>query len=98
VIKSYGGSPLSTPIGDNLVKAGVRLRSLYGTTEIGTPTLLLPNEATTEEWEWMKFWDATDVRWEAQGDSTFEAIFMVGGEISGEASYVRAMLNGYLIT
>jgi hypothetical protein len=75
------------------VKAGVRLRSLYGATEIGTPTPLLPNEATIEEWEWMKFWDATDVQWETQGDGMYEAIFRVGAEIVSVVSVVARFIK-----
>jgi hypothetical protein len=76
-LKSYGAGPLAAGIGDSLAKAGVRIRSLYGTTETGVVIDVFPKQASPDEWCWFSIWDQLDVRWEAQGDGTYEAVFLV---------------------
>ncbi|KII90242.1 hypothetical protein PLICRDRAFT_40443 [Plicaturopsis crispa FD-325 SS-3] len=74
---AYGGGPLATKTGDALIKAGVRLRSLYGATEFGPPTYFLPrNPVDAECWNWLRFHSNTNIRWADQGDGTYELQFL----------------------
>ncbi|THH31763.1 hypothetical protein EUX98_g2444 [Antrodiella citrinella] len=77
----YGGGPLSAENGDKLVAAGVKLCTLYGATEFGTPIRILdteyskspdPGAKTPEDWAWLQFSSLTQPKWVDQGDGTFE--------------------------
>ncbi|KAF7332719.1 Acetyl-CoA synthetase-like protein [Mycena kentingensis (nom. inval.)] len=68
----YAGGTLPTRIGDALVGAGVRIGSIYGSTEIGSPTTLERTPEEAKEWSWIKFNDTAKVHWGPQGDGTFE--------------------------
>ncbi|KAJ7634662.1 hypothetical protein FB45DRAFT_669383, partial [Roridomyces roridus] len=68
----WAGGPLPQRIGDALVQQGVKLRSVYGATEIGTVTDLRLNDGDEKEWAWFKVSDKVDVRWVPQGEDIFE--------------------------
>ncbi|KAJ7075175.1 putative aminoadipate reductase [Mycena belliarum] len=68
----WSGGPLPQRMGDALVDAGVNLLGVYGATEIGPLTSLVPREEDAKEWSWLRFTDAVDVRWVPQGDGTSE--------------------------
>lgn len=89
---SFGGGPLTKEAGDKIVNAGVWLKSVYGGTEFGVPMSPLRLKegehgekdrkdwdigADSREWEWQAFAPNAELRWEAQGDGTYELIFMV---------------------
>ncbi|KAK7042179.1 Non-canonical non-ribosomal peptide synthetase FUB8 [Favolaschia claudopus] len=69
---AWSGGPLPRKMGDALVGAGVNLIGVYGATEIGPITSIVPYQADAEDWSWMRVSDAVDVRWASQGDGTFE--------------------------
>ena len=68
---------MPTSIGNRLVKAGVPLIALYGGTEFGPSTHCFKERASEKDWEHMKFSDDLHLRWEDQGDGTYEAQFLV---------------------
>ncbi|KII84556.1 hypothetical protein PLICRDRAFT_117723 [Plicaturopsis crispa FD-325 SS-3] len=72
----YGGGPLPAAKGDSLVKAGVKLRTVYGGTEFGAPTLLVARD--DDEWNWMRFSDRVNIQWADQHDGTYELQFLNG--------------------
>lgn len=79
--QSYAGGPLLPKVGAKLYAAGVKLGSLYGTTEIGGPTLLpMERPEVQEEWEWIKFSDRTTINWVDQGNDTYECQFLVSSK------------------
>ncbi|KAF8997177.1 hypothetical protein BDQ17DRAFT_887302 [Cyathus striatus] len=50
----YGGGPLSIAVGDMLVKEGINIVPLYGTTEAGAISRGVPRNPPSEDWEWMQ--------------------------------------------
>ncbi|KAF8989698.1 hypothetical protein BDQ17DRAFT_1288470, partial [Cyathus striatus] len=50
----YGGGPLSTTIGNMLVKEGINIVPLYGATEVGGLSLAIPRKPPSEGWEWLR--------------------------------------------
>lgn len=83
--QSFGGGPLSLASGEKLVKAGVTLQSVFGTTETGLNTGHFDTVEfgrndigkTKEEWNWLYFPPQSNVRWVPQGDGSFELQFLV---------------------
>ena len=82
----FAGGPLSDVNGTKLVKAGVRLNSIYGGTEFGAPTGLWDTDdsqgpdadvKTTDDWAWFSFSDMVNLRWVDQGDGTYELHYLV---------------------
>ncbi|KAJ6568452.1 hypothetical protein B0H10DRAFT_2109334 [Mycena sp. CBHHK59/15] len=66
------GGSLPQRLGDALVDAGVNLRTLYGTTEFGAISAIIPGAGDEQDWAWMHFPDEVKLRWVSQGDGTFE--------------------------
>ncbi|KAJ7075616.1 putative aminoadipate reductase [Mycena belliarum] len=77
-IVGTGGGPLSAQVGDSLVSQGVKLVSVYGTTEIGGPLTVKGRLAEMDvgEWVWMEFSSRVNIRWVPQGDGIFESQFL----------------------
>ncbi|KAJ7489282.1 putative aminoadipate reductase [Mycena latifolia] len=69
---AWSGGPLPQRMGDALVDAGINLLGVYGATEIGPITAVIPRERDAKEWSWLRISDVVDVRWAPQGDGTFE--------------------------
>ncbi|KAJ4474501.1 acetyl-CoA synthetase-like protein [Lentinula aciculospora] len=71
----FAGGPLAPATGDYLVKCGVRLRQVYGLTEVGLP-MKLNLEGGFEDWAWHHFegdkGDQPYIRWSPLGDGTSE--------------------------
>ncbi|KAJ7455824.1 hypothetical protein FB451DRAFT_1354034 [Mycena latifolia] len=68
----FGGGCLPRRLGDALLKAGLNIRALYGASEIGCISSILPSKGDEEEWEWLHFSEKIPLRWVPQGDGTFE--------------------------
>ncbi|KAJ7604467.1 hypothetical protein FB45DRAFT_1070376 [Roridomyces roridus] len=83
----WGGGPLPQRVGDGYIAAGVRLLSAYGTTEAGRIAALIPYEDDLKEWAWFRISDHVKVRWEPQGDGTFES------QILATEKHVPLVLN-----
>ncbi|KAF7316041.1 Aminoadipate reductase [Mycena indigotica] len=71
-VTMYTGGPLSKDIGDKLVKGGVRIAAMYGSTEIGIVNTLFPRDVSPSEWAWMQFSKRITPRWSSVGDGTAE--------------------------
>lgn len=70
-------------MGDALVDAGINLLGVYGATEIGPITALIPREGDTKEWSWLRISDEVEARWIPQGDGTFECQILVSHPVCG---------------
>ncbi|KAH7890598.1 acetyl-CoA synthetase-like protein [Phlebopus sp. FC_14] len=69
----FAGGPLPVKVGDALYAAGVPVGSVYGGTEFGVPTTLPDKKDIADgDWIWMHFPRDVKVRWDPQGDGTFE--------------------------
>ncbi|KAJ7466248.1 putative aminoadipate reductase [Mycena galericulata] len=69
---AWSGGPLPQRMGEALIDAGINLLGVYGATEIGPITALIPREGDEKEWSWLRISDVVDVRWTPQGEGTFE--------------------------
>ncbi|KAH8088917.1 hypothetical protein BXZ70DRAFT_954747 [Cristinia sonorae] len=78
---TWAGGPMSEANGSMLVKAGVNLTVVYGTTEIGLVSKFMdmsfdpnppPGSRLPEDWSWLQIDENTDHRWVDQGDGTYE--------------------------
>ncbi|KAF8997175.1 hypothetical protein BDQ17DRAFT_1411496 [Cyathus striatus] len=50
----FGGGPLATAVGDMLVSEGINIVPLYGVTEAGGLSFLMPRKPPSEGWEWLR--------------------------------------------
>ena len=82
----YGGGPLTMSTGDKLVQSGVSLRNSYGGTEFGDPSTVARDDISRTstkpdpDWMWYRVpQDAPNVKWEPQGDGTYELVVYVHG-------------------
>ena len=73
-------------MGDKLVSAGVRIRSVYGGTEFPGPVKVWPEPITpdflpplvpNEDWAWFEWTSRATTRMEPQGDGTYELVMIV---------------------
>ena len=77
-IQCFGGGPLPVKVGQKLWTAGVQLASVYGGTEFAVPVGLADKQDIADgDWMWMRFSEAQKVRWEPQGDDTYELQILV---------------------
>ena len=60
-----------------MVNAGVKLSSMYGTTECGDITYFFRNEVEQKLWEWVRFGPNSKIRWVPQDDGTYECQVLV---------------------
>ncbi|KNZ78390.1 L-aminoadipate-semialdehyde dehydrogenase [Termitomyces sp. J132] len=72
----YAGGPLPPKVGRHLTAAGVRLNPVYGGTEFGVVSHILPLKDSPMDWEYLRFYNHTKCRWIPQGDGTFELQFL----------------------
>ena len=69
--------------GDKLVQMGISLRNGYGSTEFGNPSMAwddIPRTSTKPDPGWMWYrvpQDAPNIKWEPQGDGTYELVVYV---------------------
>ena len=74
----YSGGAIPPKLGDMLHSAGVKISTIYGSTETGNSTE--PFKKTKEEssyWDYMEFGKNMNIRWVPQGDGTYELQFLV---------------------
>jgi hypothetical protein len=64
-------------MGNALVNAGVKLSSVYGTTEFGAITYLFRNDVERKLWDWVRFSSNSKIRWVPQDDGTYECQVLV---------------------
>ncbi|EPS94433.1 hypothetical protein FOMPIDRAFT_1038850 [Fomitopsis schrenkii] len=69
----YGGGPLDKDTGDYLTTQGAQLFILYGTTEAGIISPILPAEAG-QDWDYFKFSKQFTPHMVPYGDNTFELV------------------------
>ncbi|KAH8102928.1 hypothetical protein BXZ70DRAFT_927267 [Cristinia sonorae] len=86
-ILGFAGGPLSDANGAKLAAAGVRLFSVYGGTEFGSPSRVFDvddsqgldsKRKTSQDWAWMQFSAGANPVFVPQGDGTYELHLMSG--------------------
>ena len=60
-----------------MIESGVPIASVYGATEFGVHTVVSHKPGDEKDWEYLAFSDRAKIRWDPQGDGTFEAQFLV---------------------
>ncbi|KAL4071516.1 hypothetical protein V8B97DRAFT_1960480 [Scleroderma yunnanense] len=69
---AFGGGPLAKKTGDTLVDSGVKLKSVYGTTECGAFTTPICPPEEVKHWDWIRPGPNTKTRWVPLDDGTYE--------------------------
>ncbi|KAF4610030.1 hypothetical protein D9613_010647 [Agrocybe pediades] len=72
----YSGGNVPSKLGNFMTQAGVYLSPVYGATEFGAVTYLIRKEEDKDDWEYMKFGESINIRWDPQGDGTYECQFV----------------------
>lgn len=68
---------MPSALGDLLVDSGIYLVSIYGGTEFGPVTHVFRRKGEERDWQYLEYSDTVNVRWDPQGDGTFEAQYLV---------------------
>ncbi|KAF9012818.1 acetyl-CoA synthetase-like protein [Hymenopellis radicata] len=73
----YGGGPLNKEVGDYLTSKGVRICTLYGSSEGGIMNPMLPDPKQVGcDWEYFKFIGCISPRMEPYGNGLFELVML----------------------
>ena len=75
--QAFAGGPLAKKTGDSLVASGVRLKSVYGSTECGPFAYIASTPEDANQWEWIRFSPNSKIRWVPLGDGTSEMQVLV---------------------
>ncbi|KAF8956587.1 acetyl-CoA synthetase-like protein [Flammula alnicola] len=73
---AYSGGSVPSKLGNFMTESGVYIIPVYGATEFGAPSGFFRREGDEKDWEYLSFSDRADIRWDAQGDGTFESQFL----------------------
>ena len=68
---------MPSKLGDLLIHSGVHITPVYGATEFGGPAHFFRKDGDYKDWEYITFSDRCKIRWDPQGDGTYEAQFLV---------------------
>ena len=60
-----------------MTESGVYITPVYGATEFGAPSCFFRQEGDEKDWEYLSFSDRVKIRWDPQGDGTYESQFLV---------------------
>ncbi|KAF8954562.1 hypothetical protein BDZ97DRAFT_1975945 [Flammula alnicola] len=72
----WSGGPLPSKLGNFMTESGVYITPAYGATEFGSPTCFFRREGDEKDWEYLSLSDRANIRWDPQGDGTFESQFL----------------------
>ncbi|KAJ7626109.1 putative aminoadipate reductase [Roridomyces roridus] len=72
---AFSGGPLTQLVGDELVRQGVNVAPMYGSSEVGLVNCIKA-EPGPAGWAWLEFGKRVDVRWADQGDGTLECQYI----------------------
>ncbi|KAJ4476520.1 hypothetical protein C8R41DRAFT_845764 [Lentinula lateritia] len=86
----FGGGPLNKTVGDFLTIKGVSIFILYGSTEGGIMSPILPARAV--DWEYFQFPSLVNAHMVPHGDNTFELV-MVSNQFC-RPSVLNTIING----
>ncbi|KAF4610095.1 hypothetical protein D9613_010628 [Agrocybe pediades] len=75
-LKLVASGSVPTKLGNFMVNSGVNLCPIYGGTEFGGPTYMLRKPEGENAWEWISLDERLNVRWDPQGDGTYECQFI----------------------
>ncbi|KAJ6617577.1 putative aminoadipate reductase [Mycena sp. CBHHK59/15] len=78
----WSGGGLPPRLGQILFNAGLKLRAVYGATEFGAISTIIPWRGDEQEWEWLRFSEDVKLRWVPQGDGSFECQVLTSEEHS----------------
>ncbi|KAF8956600.1 hypothetical protein BDZ97DRAFT_2062868 [Flammula alnicola] len=73
---AYSGGSVPSKLGNFMTESGVYITPVYGATEFGAASRFFRREGDEKDWEYLSFSDRTNLRWDPQGDGTFESQFL----------------------
>ncbi|KAF8901178.1 acetyl-CoA synthetase-like protein [Gymnopilus junonius] len=73
---AYSGGGLPSALGDSLVDSGIYLVSIFGGTEFGPVAHIFRRKGEERSWQYVEFSERVSVRWDPQGDGTYEAQYL----------------------
>ena len=89
----YGGGAIPPKLGDMLYSSGVKMTSIYGSTETGNSTYAFKRINEDEAaWDYMEFSKSMGIRWIPQGDGTYELQFLVSNAYVPGFKLLRGLL------
>jgi hypothetical protein len=60
-----------------MTESGVYVAAIYGATEFGAPSRSFRELEDEKDWEYISFSPKCNIRWDPQGDGTYESQFLV---------------------
>ncbi|KIM43694.1 hypothetical protein M413DRAFT_443603 [Hebeloma cylindrosporum] len=72
----YSGGSVPSKLGNFMTESGVYITPVYGATEFGAPSYFFRKEGDEKDWEYLSFSDRVKIRWDPQGDGTYETQFL----------------------
>ncbi|KAH9476002.1 putative NRPS-like protein biosynthetic cluster [Psilocybe cubensis] len=73
---TWSGGSVPTKLGNFMTDSGVKLSPIFGGTEFGAPTYLKRRSGGYGDWEWISMDECVRIRWDPQGDGTYECQFL----------------------
>lgn len=93
-IQAYSGGAISSSVGQLMRASGVKLQTVYGSTEFGALAMSSGNSSNAEDWDHMEFPPEYNIHWAPQGDGTFECQILVSCSLRlAEAHYLPNLLD-----
>ncbi|KAJ8093219.1 putative NRPS-like protein biosynthetic cluster [Marasmius tenuissimus] len=75
----YGGGTLNREAGDDMTAQSVSILNLYGLTEVGTLSMILPAKLENNfDWHYMRFSGLFKEHWRPYGDDLYELVILDG--------------------
>ncbi|KAG0144881.1 hypothetical protein CROQUDRAFT_723775 [Cronartium quercuum f. sp. fusiforme G11] len=72
----FGGGPLTVEIGNQLIKAGVQLSVMFGSTEVGTIATQFPKRCLGVNWEYFEISSQLTTRLVPHGENLYELVIL----------------------
>ncbi|KAG0142576.1 hypothetical protein CROQUDRAFT_67074 [Cronartium quercuum f. sp. fusiforme G11] len=73
---TFGGAPLSSEVGNFLHREGVKLSTIYGSTEAGILSVCLPDPCLGEDWEYFEIPSQINTQLIPREDGLFELVIL----------------------
>ncbi|KAK1218396.1 hypothetical protein PQX77_018919 [Marasmius sp. AFHP31] len=103
-VRVYGGGTLNKEVGDHMTSRGIPIFNLYGMTEVGTLSMILPAKTRDNyDWHYLRFSGLFREHWKSHGDGLYELVIVDSPQctpsvFNTEVNGVRAYATSDLFT